>query len=273
MNLKNNYKISIPVAILITLIAIIYQRSTGPTYPKKFWLDTGAGDVKIKLPRSHGGDENCPVVLPLIDKDSNATLSYKRYPTNDEWVTIPMIKKAGTLFAELPHQPPAGKLIYFINLTTMYGTRTLGSKDEPIYIRFKADVPTYILAPHIFFMFISMLLAIVAAVEAFYKTNVFRKICFITTGSLLTGGMVLGPIVQKYAFGVYWAGFPYDWDLTDNKLLISVIFCSLAAITNLKKPRPFFVILAAFVLIGMYSIPHSMQGSQYNYETKGMDYQ
>ena len=38
------------------------------------------------------------------------------------------------------------------------------------------------------------------------------------TGAI--GGMILGPIVQKYAFGEYWTGFPYGGDFTDNKMLI-----------------------------------------------------
>ena len=78
--------------------------------------------------------------------------------------------------------------------------------------------------------------------------------------------MILGPLVQKYAFGVYWAGFPFDWDLTDNKLLIAVIAWSIALILNIKKRNRFVTIIAAIVLIGVYSIPHSMQGSQYNYD-------
>ena len=71
--MKNNYKISIPLAIVITLIAVIYQRSTGPTYPKKF--DIGHTDEKItvKFPRSHGGETNAPVMIPVTEKGMSAT--------------------------------------------------------------------------------------------------------------------------------------------------------------------------------------------------------
>ena len=34
------------------------------------------------------------------------------------------------------------------------------------------------------------------------------------------GGMLLGPFVQKYAFGEFWTGWPNGHDLTDNKTLI-----------------------------------------------------
>lgn len=270
--MKNNFKITLPLAILVTLVAIIYQRSTGPTYPKKFHLGMGAGTVKVKLPRSHGGETDCPVILPKLDQGSSATLYYKRYPTNDEWSSVEMEDKNNSLLASLPHQPPAGKISYYIHLKSGFGERYLGSEKEPIIIRFKAHVPTYILAPHIFFMFISMLLIVVAAGEAFFKTKSYRAFLFIATFSIVFGGLVLGPIVQKFAFGVYWAGFPFDWDLTDNKLLISASSCLIASFMNLKKQRPGLAIFACVVVMAMYCIPHSTMGSQYNYEKQSMEY-
>ena len=86
--MKNNFKINIPIAILITLITILYQRATGPTYPKRFKVNYEQQKYKIKLLRSHGGETNAPLELPLITKDTTASLTYKRYPTNDEWTTI-----------------------------------------------------------------------------------------------------------------------------------------------------------------------------------------
>jgi len=78
---------------------------------------------------------------------------------------------------------------------------------------------------------------------------------------------VLGPVVQYYAFGDLWTGIPFGWDLTDNKTLIAGIFWALAVIMNRKKERPLYTILAAVVLLLVYSIPHSMFGSELNYET------
>ena len=57
----------------------------------------------------------------------------------------------------------------------------------------------------------------------------------LTTSCLLVVGMILGAIVQKYAFGVYWAGFPYDNDFPDNKLLIGVMVWLAALLINYKK--------------------------------------
>ncbi len=54
----------------------------------------------------------------------------------------------------------------------------------------------------------------------------------------IAGGMILGPLVQYFAFGELWTGIPFGWDLTDNKTLIALIFWILAVVMNRKKDRP-----------------------------------
>jgi len=265
--MKHNFKITIPLAIVITLLAVIYQRTTGPTYPKRVkLLMSNNEEVTIKLPRSHGGETNAPIEIPKLNATMSGTVTFKRYPTDDPWTTASLIEKNNQLTFELPHQPPAGKIIYYLKINLDGKMQEISSESDPIYIRFKGDVPTYILAPHVFFMFLSMLFSALAFGEALFNTESFVKIGRATLGALVFGGLFLGPLVQKYAFGVYWAGFPYGWDLTDNKLLIGVIAWSLGVLFTLKSKRRLPIILAAIVLIMVYSIPHSMRGSQFDYD-------
>ncbi len=265
--MKNNFKITIPLAVLLMLTSIIYQRTTGPTYPKKFTISLDeANKIKVKLPRSHGGNTDAPIFIPKSSKDTTGTITYKRYPTNDTWTTENLIEQNNALTFNLKQQPPAGKFKYFIKLSDKGKTEELGNENDPIIIRFKGDVPIYILGPHVFFMFFSMLFSATALFEALFKTQSFVKISRFTLGSLTVGGLFLGPLVQKHAFGVYWAGFPYDSDLTDNKLLIGVLVWLFAVLMTIKIPRRWPVIFAAIVLLLVYSIPHSMRGSEFNYE-------
>lgn len=53
-----------------------------------------------------------------------------------------------------------------------------------------------------------------AGLAALLNLNDIRKLAFIALGGMTLGGMILGPIVQKYAFGEYWTGFPFGGDLT-----------------------------------------------------------
>jgi len=270
--LKNNFKITIPLALFITLIAIVYQRATGPTYPKKAYIKIEDQKVKVPFLRSHVTTNDAPIEIPLLATNMTAKVHFKRFPTNDKWSTQNFIVKGSQLSTMLPKQPPAGKLQYYIDIFRGDElVQTIANHDKPILMRFKGAVPATILAPHIFFMFFSMLLSALAGLEALFKTKSFFKVGAIAATCLAIGGLILGPLVQKSAFGVYWAGAPYGWDLTDNKLLIGVIFWALAIITNIKVRRPKFVVLASIVLIAVYSIPHSMMGSQFNYKTNQVE--
>jgi uncharacterized BrkB/YihY/UPF0761 family membrane protein len=100
-----------------------------------------------------------------------------------------------------------------------------------------------------------------------FKHKNARIYTFITLAMMLVGGMIFGPIVQKFAFGEFWTGVPFGWDLTDNKTLIAFVAWIIAAIANYKKQRPGWIIFASVVTLIIFSIPHSMFGSTLNYST------
>ncbi|HBE43715.1 MAG TPA: hypothetical protein DDW27_21485, partial [Bacteroidales bacterium] len=160
----------------------------------------------------------------------------------------------------------AGKLQYYIEVTDRSGTNTL-LKDHPVVIRFKGTVPGLILLPHILLMFIAMLFSSAAGLAAVFRIPEYKNYGIRTLILLTAGGMILGPVVQKYAFGALWTGVPLGWDLTDNKTLIAFIFWAAAVLANRKKERPLWIVLASVVLLLVYSIPHSLFGSELDYTT------
>jgi len=140
-------------------------------------------------------------------------------------------------------------------------------KCESVIIRFKGDVPVSILVPHIILMFLAMLMSNFAGIMALFKSPKFRDFTRITFWALLTGGLIFGPWVQWYAFGEAWAGVPFAWDLTDNKTLVAFLFWLLAFLMNRKKEKPAYTIVASAIMLVIFSIPHSMYGSQLDPET------
>ena len=254
------------LAIVVTLGAAYYQRKTGPTYPREVKIRLDGQKYIFHLLRSHGGKDNMPVSLVIPDKKIQGYVIYKHFPTAEPWDTLLMGRQGDTLTALLPHQPPAGKLAYRIVLISPK-KQIMVPADKPEVARFKGSVPAWILIPHILFMFTAMLLSTLAGLMAIWKISAYKRYAWITLILLLIGGGFLGPMVQLYAFGAYWTGIPFGWDLTDNKTLIAVVFWLFACLAILKKERYWPVTLAAVVLILIYSIPHSMFGSQYNYET------
>ncbi|MBN2616140.1 MAG: hypothetical protein JXR71_10650 [Bacteroidales bacterium] len=254
------------LAIFLTLGAAYYQRKTGPTYPMHVKTELSGQKISFTLPRSHTNETDCPVDVTILNPTISGKIVYRIFPVAKKWDTVPMQREGNLLTASLPAQPAAGKLAYRIILSENNQNISLPVK-EPVVIRFKGSVPAFILIPHIIFMFFAMLLSMVAGLMALWKKPHFRIYASITLLLLIIGGGILGPIVQKYAFGDLWTGIPFGWDLTDNKTLIALIFWIAAVLFNMKKKRYAWVVIAAVVLLLVYSIPHSMFGSEYNYET------
>ena len=278
------------LAIIITLVAAIYQRQTGPTYPKRISATVNDTVLKLKLIRSIDLTERSEVKLKIFDKSVSARLFFKRLGSTEEYQSADFTYKVYPVdsylmnkvfkiteekgfFAVVPQQPPAGKIQYYFEITDSKGTQTY-LKDEPIVIRFKGGVPPYILIPHILFMFFAMLFSTLAGLMALIKYPLYKKYGVLTLILFTIGGMMLGPIVQYDAFGDLWTGIPFGWDLTDNKTLIALLFWVLAVYMNRKEEKPLYVALAALILLLVFSIPHSLFGSQLDYAsgqvTQGM---
>ena len=249
------------LAIVITLVLSIYQRMTGPTHPKRVAVELNGESYKIKLPRS-GVQHDEILTLKDVPSNTNAQLHYRRYPTSDDYTTVNFVWKDGECQAVLPVQPVAGKLQYYI---TVDGKDYLA--DEPLVMRFRNDVPAYILVPHILLMFAAMLFAVYTFLLVITRKT-YRRWLKITVGTLFVGGFILGPLVQHVAFGPWWAGFPYGTDLTDNKTLLSFLFFVAALATMKWKYNKWVVGLAVLFMIVIFSIPHSTYGSEYDYTTQ-----
>jgi hypothetical protein len=112
-----------------------------------------------------------------------------------------------------------------------------------------------------------MLLGNVAGIMAILKKEKYLLYSKLTFFFLIIGGLILGPIVQLYAFGELWTGIPFGWDLTDNKTLYVFLFWLAALLGNIRKKRLWLTILAALMMLVVFSIPHSMFGSELNYTT------
>lgn len=271
------------LAVLLMLSAVIYQRRTGPTYPLRGDVTVSGQTISYKLIRSEETVRDARVALP----DPGSTegwVVYKRFKTDDDWIQLPMKQETTDdgpeLAAYLPPQPAAGKLEYFVELKGSDGqvhipneaSSGMESEDGNIIIRFKDPVPLPLLLSHVLFMFFSVLIGMRTGLAAILKPRGMRPLAWTTLIGMTMGGMVLGPFVQKYAFGHYWTGFPWGYDLTDNKMLIMwiawVIACTTVGLKAKKKEAVgrAVVIAAALVMMVVYLIPHSMRGSELDYE-------
>ena len=137
---------------------------------------------------------------------------------------------------------------------------------EPTILRYKGAVPAFIIIPHVFFIFLAMFFAVVTVLEAIFRRKNVYLFTWLTVIFFLVSGIILGPLIQEYAFGALWTGWPFGHDLTDNKTLVSLIIWIIALFV-LRKNREnrIWPIIAFLVMLAVFMIPHSVLGSEIDY--------
>lgn len=249
------------LALLLTLGSAVFQRLTGPTHPVRGTVTPGGTEVRLRLLRSHGGDGDQPVVVKVADPAVTGSVAWRRYPTGDPFAVVPMVREGDTLRAALPHQPPAGKLEYQVRLSR--GGSSVLFPERPAITRFKGAVSPVVLVPHIVAMFGGMLVANAAGLLALRGGRPLLRVSLVALALLALGGLLLGPLVQKAAFGAYWTGWPFGADLTDNKTAVAVLAWAVAAYrARGGRDARLAVGVAALVTLAVFLVPHSAWGSQ-----------
>ncbi|MCB2213481.1 hypothetical protein KQI52_15300 [bacterium] len=269
------------LALLLTLVTLVYQRLTGPTYPVSGEVTVAGEVLEYELARSHGrvddpkyGKDHM-VRIPAPPEGVDGVLYWKRLGVDEPFTPKMMFRSGDEMLGTLPAMPPAGKVVYHIELIEPDGSHVgLPGGEETITLRFKDPEPGWILIPHIIAMFLALLFGIRALIEVFTGENM-KVAAWGTLIFLFVGGMVLGPLLQKAAFGDYWTGWPFGGDVTDNKLALAFIawvvaVWRLSVVENQRKARV-FVVIACLVLFSIFLIPHSLGGSTFNYETGSVD--
>jgi len=271
-------------AVVLMLSAAVYQRLTGPTNPVRGELVVDGEAQRYRLLRSEESVRDARIAVPAPEGDATGRVYWRRHPTQDPFQPLPMALETTDeggreLAAYLPAQPASGKLEYRIEVDAPGGRVRIpeaggAPDDETIVMRFKDPVPLGVLLSHVACMFFAVLVGMRAGLGALLWPATVRRDSWIALVLMTVGGMILGPIVQKYAFGAYWTGFPWGYDLTDNKTLIMWVVWIAAAGALGWKARDaapgwrarFTVLAAAVVMTGVYLIPHSLRGSQLDYD-------
>ncbi len=254
------------IAFLLTVATAVYQRMTGPTYPVRGSITLADHDIRFRLPRAHGDPTDARIAVEVPSPEVTGYYEYRRFRSHDDWTRRSLQRTADKLVATLPLQPAAGKVMYQIVLQTPAGDLQ-PLTDEPVIIRFRGSVPAPILIAHIITIFAGMLVSTATGLYALRRGARPIRLAIITIIGLTLGGLILGPIVQKYAFDAFWTGWPFGHDLTDNKTAAAVM-AWLIALWRLKaapKSGRWWAVGAAVITMIIWLIPHSVLGSELDY--------
>ncbi len=265
MNIKLKKALLWILAVIISLGTMVYQRKTGPSYPKKYEITVEGDTYSFSLPRSNQGRQSAYPVDIELPESFSAKLIWRLYPSESVWDTLEMKREGDILTASLPLQPPAGKIEYHV--AVLHKGKALDLQEQfNVVFRFRGDVPAWALIPHVLMMILTVIWSMATIIFVLAKLPHVRTMG-ITIIFLIIGGLILGPIVQKYSFGQFWTGWPLGEDMTDNKVLAALIVYLLAWFLRSKSYGKWLAVLAAVVMLAVYLIPHSMNGSELDLES------
>jgi hypothetical protein len=252
-------------AFVVTVMLAVFQRMTGPSYPLRGTATLPTGEsLSYSLPRSDEGRGALKITVRAPAGATRAVLEWRRFPTDEAYKVLVMAVNAdGQFETRIPPQPAAGKVEYGILLEFAEGEISV-PESETVVARYRDSVPAHVLIPHILAMFLSMLVSSRALFEVLRPgAPRARGLVLVSMALLVVGGLMLGPLVQKFAFGAYWTGWPFGQDLTDNKTLIAFLAWLPATVLAWRRaPTRLAVTLGWVVMMGIFLIPHSARGSQ-----------
>ncbi|MCD6379303.1 hypothetical protein J7M07_02500 [bacterium] len=145
-------------------------------------------------------------------------------------------------------------------------------------VKYKGDISTVVLILHIIFMFSAFFFIIETFLGALWillsgeAIGYTIKMMRIALSFLFIGGWPLGFILNYQRFGPVWEGFPFGWDITDNKTQIIFLFWLITTFLVRgsffgrgqegdvigKKQYAVVVIISFIVTVGLYLVPHSL---------------
>jgi len=268
------------VAILITLAILSVTRRLSTRRPRDIHAALDGVEVYHRTVTEQVGPGR-PSVKVKVSPAEGVVCSIEIRRGAEGKSTVQMESDGrGNWRADLPEWEKGKKIGYAVLVQSADGTlwRIPEEKQKYFIVKYKGRVSNFVLASHIAFMFGSfffMVLSLFGAIRILkgiedkrITVNLVRWVLFLT----FVGGWPLGWILNYQAFGILWEGFPFGYDVTDNKTQIMFIFWIVTSLlaagsvfrgderTDKLGARGFAlaVIISVLVSIGVFLVPHSL---------------
>jgi len=236
-------------------------------------LERKQGALSASLPKQPAAGKLAYLVVlakgdkeAILSGESPVVIRFKGVVPN--WVLIPhiIVMFLAMLLSTAAGLAAFGKAREFTKFKFFPGVVLFAAGLGAAYAIFKIVGIPKIMGYNLFWLCIPVSIGVGALLAALPIRTDHRVLAKWTAVLIFIGGFVLGPLVQKFSFGVLWSGVPLGFDLTDNKTLIAFLGWLLALFMMRRgKQARVWVVAAAVLLMVVYSIPHSVLGSELDY--------
>ncbi len=248
---------------------------TYETVPKA--LEMTSFDINVKV------DGDIDSTLSVVFKSSK--YGQDIHTPHYQYTTTPMtlLDSTSNIYTTTIQTGKRGQNIYyyFVIRDNTGGQRAvfLPQDTNAFTLRFIGDIPNYVLALHIVFLFATAFLVTIAALQGLdiltksapvaplSKTMVWVVLC------TFIAGYPIGFMMNQFGYGGFWEGIPFGTNVTDNKsqllfvYMFIVLLGSIGSLTGGKTGKDAFssktigklAIFGFFLLVLTYLTPHSLQ--------------
>lgn len=233
MNGKRKKVTRIILGFILTIALLGISRNLSTRRPHDLAVDGEGFRIEHRTVTEQVGPGRPELSLTL--KGDRELMPVVRYEVKNEETLHAIVMNGegdGIWRAVLPEYGKGTKIYYRIDL--LDGGEAIARIPEKsgssLFIKYKGKVSAVVLILHILFMFVSfyfMVQSLWSAVGilggAPWKGEAVRHARWVLISSFI-GGWPLGFILNYQAFGVAWEGFPFGYDVTDNKTQIMFVF-------------------------------------------------
>ncbi len=261
-------------ALIITILLLAVARRASTRHTEEFNVEV-QGTTLTHHSVTEDFGEGPMLSVQAKGADGFKAVIFYSEKQGGPYQTIDMIPVSDVFTAKLPVLPKGQKWFYHIEVTKGDAKVATFPPDKDQFIKFKGHVSEIILVPHIFSMFATIFLGIMAMLTSFDiargKGDLRRSVLYTLWTMIFAfiGGFPLGITVAYQAFGVGWGGIPLGWDITDNKTLVLFLLWLITFILARKGLRgdkmaisgkiyAFLVTLSFVVTFATFLIPHSI---------------
>lgn len=250
------------LALTITLAGLVWQRISAPSYPINVEETWRGSVVKGQLQRSHFKAENQRVVINGVQDDWQGELLWRSFTQPGPFRREVMRNLGSMMVGEIPLQTRGSRVEYRIELHVGDDVLRLPSYGT-VVTRFKGSIPIWMTLGHVLLVYLGLLFATRAGLEAFVLGPHAPRFALFTLLAFLLGGLVCGPFMKLAAYGQPWSSIPLDVDRTDTKTLLLVCAWCLPVIARWfgRRARA-WILLASCLTLLAFSIPHTVLGAR-----------